>query len=178
MRFQHSAPETSCTVCHCTRVRGRYATARIEERHLQWPDSPASPCSTLCLVQFNCGRSIEGFWWKLSQSDPARDVKPATLTSSAQQPWHPSNLKKMVPRENQRQKCLREEFGSMDAGISSTMVSSSDFHLLDSITNEVAGHAGAMLQARQLGNELVVGIHSDESILENKGPTVMTLEER
>ncbi|TAQ84997.1 hypothetical protein B7494_g6669 [Chlorociboria aeruginascens] len=40
------------------------------------------------------------------------------------------------------------------------------------------GHAGAMLQARQLGTELVVGIHSDESILENKGPSVMTLEER
>ncbi|EPE34497.1 Nucleotidylyl transferase [Glarea lozoyensis ATCC 20868] len=40
------------------------------------------------------------------------------------------------------------------------------------------GHAGAMLQARQLGTELVVGIHSDEAILENKGPTVMTLEER
>ncbi|CCU80560.1 ethanolamine-phosphate cytidylyltransferase/MUQ1 [Blumeria hordei DH14] len=40
------------------------------------------------------------------------------------------------------------------------------------------GHAGAMLQARQLGTELYVGIHSDESILENKGPTVMTLEER
>ncbi|ORY68713.1 phosphoethanolamine cytidylyltransferas-like protein [Pseudomassariella vexata] len=40
------------------------------------------------------------------------------------------------------------------------------------------GHAGAMLQARQLGNELYVGVHSDESILENKGPTVMTLEER
>ncbi|QSZ31630.1 hypothetical protein DSL72_001197 [Monilinia vaccinii-corymbosi] len=40
------------------------------------------------------------------------------------------------------------------------------------------GHAGAMLQARQLGNELFVGIHSDESILENKGPTVMTLQER
>jgi len=40
------------------------------------------------------------------------------------------------------------------------------------------GHAGAMLQARQLGSELFVGIHSDESILENKGPTVMTLEER
>ncbi len=35
-----------------------------------------------------------------------------------------------------------------------------------------------MLQARQLGNELVVGIHSDESILENKGPTVMNLAER
>lgn len=35
-----------------------------------------------------------------------------------------------------------------------------------------------MLQARQLGTELVVGIHSDESILENKGPTVMTLQER
>ncbi|OBT46582.1 hypothetical protein VE00_01841 [Pseudogymnoascus sp. WSF 3629] len=40
------------------------------------------------------------------------------------------------------------------------------------------GHAGAMLQARQLGTELVVGIHSDEAILENKGPTVMTLQER
>jgi ethanolamine-phosphate cytidylyltransferase len=35
-----------------------------------------------------------------------------------------------------------------------------------------------MLQARQLGTELVVGIHSDEAILENKGPTVMTLQER
>ena len=40
------------------------------------------------------------------------------------------------------------------------------------------GHAGAMLQARRLGNELYVGIHSDEEILENKGPTVMTLAER
>jgi len=35
-----------------------------------------------------------------------------------------------------------------------------------------------MLQARQLGTELFVGTHSDEEILENKGPTVMTLEER
>lgn len=40
------------------------------------------------------------------------------------------------------------------------------------------GHAGAMLQARQLGNELYVGVHSDEAILTNKGPSVMTLEER
>ncbi|KAF2142509.1 uncharacterized protein K452DRAFT_286921 [Aplosporella prunicola CBS 121167] len=40
------------------------------------------------------------------------------------------------------------------------------------------GHAGAMLQARQLGNELLVGVHSDEAILDNKGPTVMTLPER
>ncbi|PGH21587.1 hypothetical protein AJ80_03020 [Polytolypa hystricis UAMH7299] len=40
------------------------------------------------------------------------------------------------------------------------------------------GHAGAMLQARRLGKELLVGIHSDEEILENKGPTVMTLPER
>ncbi len=35
-----------------------------------------------------------------------------------------------------------------------------------------------MLQARQLGKELYVGIHSDEAILENKGPTVMNLKER
>jgi ethanolamine-phosphate cytidylyltransferase len=41
-----------------------------------------------------------------------------------------------------------------------------------------AGHAGASLQARRLGTELLVGIHSDEAILENKGPTVMTLAER
>ncbi|KAI5960608.1 MUQ1 [Candida pseudojiufengensis] len=40
------------------------------------------------------------------------------------------------------------------------------------------GHAGAMLQARQLGKELYVGVHSDEEILKNKGPTVMNLEER
>ncbi len=35
-----------------------------------------------------------------------------------------------------------------------------------------------MLQARRLGKELVAGIHSDEAIFENKGPTVMTLDER
>lgn len=35
-----------------------------------------------------------------------------------------------------------------------------------------------MLQARRLGDELFVGVHSDEAILENKGPTVMTLKER
>lgn len=41
-----------------------------------------------------------------------------------------------------------------------------------------SGHAGALLQARQLGKELYVGIHSDEAIAYNKGPTVMTLAER
>jgi glycerol-3-phosphate cytidylyltransferase-like family protein len=40
------------------------------------------------------------------------------------------------------------------------------------------GHAGAMLQARRLGEDLLVGIHSDEDIMDNKGPTVMTLKER
>lgn len=35
-----------------------------------------------------------------------------------------------------------------------------------------------MLQARQLGKELYVGVHSDEDILKNKGPVVMTLKER
>ncbi|KAM7186080.1 hypothetical protein V8F20_011551 [Naviculisporaceae sp. PSN 640] len=40
------------------------------------------------------------------------------------------------------------------------------------------GHAGAVVQARQLGDELYCGVHSDEAILENKGPTVMTLRER
>lgn len=45
-------------------------------------------------------------------------------------------------------------------------------------TNNVTGHAGAMLQARQLGKELYVGVHSDEEILFNKGPVVMKLAER
>lgn len=40
------------------------------------------------------------------------------------------------------------------------------------------GHAGVMLQARRLGDELLVGLHSDEEILKNKGPTVMDLAER
>lgn len=40
------------------------------------------------------------------------------------------------------------------------------------------GHVGAMLQARRLGKALYVGIHSDQAILENKGPTVMSLDER
>lgn len=40
------------------------------------------------------------------------------------------------------------------------------------------GHAGAMLQARQVGKALFVGVHSDEEILRNKGPTVMKLPER
>ncbi|RMZ92450.1 hypothetical protein DV736_g310, partial [Chaetothyriales sp. CBS 134916] len=40
------------------------------------------------------------------------------------------------------------------------------------------GHAGALLQARQLGTELWVGLHTDEAILQNKGPAVMTLDER
>lgn len=40
------------------------------------------------------------------------------------------------------------------------------------------GHAGAIVQARQLGDELYIGVHSDEAILENKGPTVMNLRER
>ncbi len=35
-----------------------------------------------------------------------------------------------------------------------------------------------MLQARRLGKELLVGVHSDEDIVDNKGPTVMTLKER
>lgn len=46
------------------------------------------------------------------------------------------------------------------------------------INTNPLGHAGAMMQARQLGKELYVGVHSDEEILTNKGPTVMKLDER
>lgn len=41
-----------------------------------------------------------------------------------------------------------------------------------------SGHAGVMLQSRRFGEELLVGLHSDEEILLNKGPTVMSLAER
>ncbi|KAM3420729.1 hypothetical protein BST61_g3979 [Cercospora zeina] len=40
------------------------------------------------------------------------------------------------------------------------------------------GHAGVMLQSRRFGEELLVGLHNDEEILANKGPTVMSLAER
>lgn len=40
------------------------------------------------------------------------------------------------------------------------------------------GHANALRQARALGDELVVGVVSDEEIVANKGPPVWTMEER
>lgn len=40
------------------------------------------------------------------------------------------------------------------------------------------GHANALRQARALGDELVVGVVSDEEIIANKGPPVMSLDER
>ncbi|GAA0164806.1 nucleotidyltransferase [Lithospermum erythrorhizon] len=40
------------------------------------------------------------------------------------------------------------------------------------------GHANALRQARELGDELVVGVVSDEEIVDNKGPPVLSMEER
>ncbi|KAI9593032.1 hypothetical protein BDF19DRAFT_449250 [Syncephalis fuscata] len=40
------------------------------------------------------------------------------------------------------------------------------------------GHANALRQAKEMGDYLVVGVHSDAEILLNKGPTVMKEEER
>lgn len=40
------------------------------------------------------------------------------------------------------------------------------------------GHANALRQARALGDELVVGVVSDEEIIVNKGPPVLPMEER
>lgn len=40
------------------------------------------------------------------------------------------------------------------------------------------GHANALRQAKALGDELVVGVVSDEEIVSNKGPPVLTMEER
>jgi len=70
-------------------------------------------------------------------------------------------------------------FGLMGVLISSTTVCLVLYFLTHGlqITHGI-GHAGAVVQARQLGDELYCGVHSDEAILENKGPTVMTLRER
>lgn len=40
------------------------------------------------------------------------------------------------------------------------------------------GHANALRQAKTLGDELVVGVVSDEEIIANKGPPVLSMEER
>lgn len=40
------------------------------------------------------------------------------------------------------------------------------------------GHANALRQAKALGDELVVGVVSDEEIIVNKGPPVLPMEER
>ena len=50
--------------------------------------------------------------------------------------------------------------------------------LLLRLRTHIIGHAGAILQAKQMGKYLAVGVHSDEEITLNKGPPVMTLDER
>ena len=40
------------------------------------------------------------------------------------------------------------------------------------------GHCNALRQARALGDQLVVGVVSDDEIIANKGPPVTPLEER
>lgn len=68
----------------------------------------------------------------------------------------------------------------MDVLILATMVCllTASLRHIQSLKAFYSGHAGAMLQARRLGKYLLVGVHSDEEILENKGPTVMSLKER
>ena len=41
-----------------------------------------------------------------------------------------------------------------------------------------SGHFNAIRQAKALCDTLVVGVISDEAILQNKGPFIMNLEER
>ncbi|CAN1159549.1 Ethanolamine-phosphate cytidylyltransferase [Linum perenne] len=40
------------------------------------------------------------------------------------------------------------------------------------------GHVNALRQAKALGDELIVGVVSDEEIILNKGPPVLPMEER
>lgn len=75
--------------------------------------------------------------------------------------------------------CSRGVCGLTDASTFSITVSPSPIRpLTHHSLLSLSGHAGAVVQARQLGDELYVGVHSDEAILENKGPTVMNLKER
>jgi ethanolamine-phosphate cytidylyltransferase len=41
-----------------------------------------------------------------------------------------------------------------------------------------SGHYNAIRQARALGGHLTMGVNSDETIMANKGPTVLTTAER
>ncbi|KAF7234258.1 hypothetical protein EG68_12084, partial [Paragonimus skrjabini miyazakii] len=40
------------------------------------------------------------------------------------------------------------------------------------------GHANALRQAKALGDQLIVGVHSDEEVKFHKGPPVFTEQER
>ena len=40
------------------------------------------------------------------------------------------------------------------------------------------GHANQMRQAKAMGDYLIVGVHTDEEIKQNKGPPVFSQEER
>jgi len=40
------------------------------------------------------------------------------------------------------------------------------------------GHANSLRQAKEMGDYLIVGVHNDAEIRYNKGPPVMTSEER
>lgn len=40
------------------------------------------------------------------------------------------------------------------------------------------GHSNALRQAKEMGDFLIVGVHSDAEIAKHKGPTVMTETER
>ena len=72
----------------------------------------------------------------------------------------------------------RGEYGLTAALTSLIMVFLAMHHSFLRTSTDELGHAGAILQARRLGKQLYVGVHSDEAILEHKGPPVMTLDER
>ena len=143
-----------------TRTHSRTTIRHVYFFHLVLP----SPCqSSLTFLQFLCHRPQKSVTIILSNGKP-------TCTRARRVARRPADRCRNLCGPNLDRWVLRL-CSSWFACLPCPNLANTK-SLLDS------GHAGAMLQARRLGKELLVGIHSDKDIMDNKGPTVMTLKER
>nr|POF16556.1 ethanolamine-phosphate cytidylyltransferase [Quercus suber] len=120
----------------------------------------------------------------------SREIMPSALysfflsstTDSAQSTPYRSSIRKparMAPKVDPETGCVIPETGAWPVAPQEAVAILEDRLWIDGCFDFFHhGHAGVMLQSRRLGNELLVGLHSDEEIAHNKGPTVMNLAER